>query len=335
VSQLCLPVVRCLDADDGSDEYQTRNNHVRQRQLIGRQFAPRTTGKPECKFVADGMSIILKGRPTRLKWHRLRRSMRDPEFGTAVMTSGFALGASTELDHRVRADGGFVVLHDEALDRETTGAGRVADWRGDALRAITFRQSGDVLILSETLEAIMPSAQPDAQMQFDMKDDLDPVGLRGIEHLADHFGRSSCPIIFSGKSTDLIRALAERLPGVRRGIDPTNRLVAAGLDRGTTAVEATLIAELRDGTEPDTCYLAWDLLLQCQRRGLDLVALCHAERVRVDAWTCNLSDPAGGFMDAEWEVFLLLMTLRPDQITTDESRATEEAWLARAEVKHE
>ena len=60
--------------------------------------------------MANGTSILLEGRPTRLKWHRLRRSMRDPEFGTAVMTAGFALGASMELDLRVRGDGGFVVL---------------------------------------------------------------------------------------------------------------------------------------------------------------------------------------------------------------------------------
>jgi len=89
------------------------------------------------------------------------------------------------------------------------------------------------------------------------------------------------------------------------------------------------VAELRDGTEPDTCYLAWELVLACHRRGLDLVALCHAHGVRVDAWTYNLADPAGGFTPAEWDQFRLLMSLQPDQITTDESRATEAAWLAR------
>ncbi len=285
--------------------------------------------------MTNGTSIILEGRPTRLKWHRLRRSMRDPEFGTAVMTAGFALGASMELDLRVRGDGGFVVLHDDALDRETTGAGRVADWKGDALRAITYRQSGDVLILSERLAEIMPSAHPDALLQFDMKDDLGSVGVRGIDHLVDHFGISRCPIIFSSRSTNLIHALAERLPSVLRGIDPTDRLAVAGLGKGAAAIEATLVAELRDGTQPDTCYLAWNLIVQCQRRGLDLVALCHAEGVRVDAWTYNLSDPAGGFTDAEWYDFRLLMSLQPDQITTDESRATETAWLVRTEVRHE
>jgi glycerophosphoryl diester phosphodiesterase len=285
--------------------------------------------------VANGTSIILQGRPTRLKWHRLRRSMGDPEFGTAVMAADFALGASMELDLRVRGDGGFVVLHDDALDRETTSAGPLANRTGYDLGAVTYRQSGDSLILSERLAGIMPSAHPDALLQFDMKDDLATVGLRGINHLADHFGSSRCPIIFSGRSTELIRALAERLPDVPRGIDPTDRLVAFSRGQVTAAVEAMLLAELRDGTEPDTCYLSWDLILQCWRRKLDLVAICHAEGVRVDAWTYNLANPSGGFTDVEWDEFDLLMTLRPDQITTDESCATEKAWLARTEVRYE
>ncbi|MCX7302511.1 MAG: hypothetical protein NTX73_19415 [Rhodobacterales bacterium] len=277
----------------------------------------------------DGIAVRIAGHKTRLKWHRLRRSMTDPEFGTAVMTAGFALGASMELDLRVRGDGGFAVLHDDMLEGETTGAGRVADWTGDALGATTYRQSGDKVVLSERLAAMMPSAHPEALLQFDMKDDLDVVGPRGIDHLADHFGSTRSPIIFSGGSTALIRALAERLPHIPRGIDPTDRLAAIAPGRGIAAAEAALLAELRDGTEPDTCYLSWELVLEFQRGGLDLVALCHAEGVRVDAWTYNLTDPAGGFTDVEWGEFFLLMSLRPDQITTDESRATEAAWLAR------
>jgi glycerophosphoryl diester phosphodiesterase len=282
------------------------------------------------KGMAEGIAIELNGYETRLKWHRLRRSKSDPEFGTAVMETGFALGASMELDLRVRADGGFVVLHDDMLERETTASGRVAGLTGDALLPISYRQSGDRLILSERLAAMMPSAHPDALLQFDMKDDLETVGRRGVDHLADHFGSVRSPIIFSGGSTALIRALAERLPHLPRGIDPTDRLVAVGLAKGVPAVEAALLAELRDGTGPDTCYLNWDLILQCGRRGLDLVALCRAEGVKVDAWTYNLSDPDGGFTTTEWEQFRVLMSLRPDQITTDESRATEAAWRARS-----
>lgn len=92
-----------------------------------------------------------------------------------------------------------------------------------------------------------------------------------------------------------------------------------------------LTAELRGATAPDTCYLSWELVLEAQARGLDLVALCHAEGVKVDAWTFTIADPAG-FSDAEWGQFSALMALGPDQITTDEAIATEAAWIARSEA---
>ena len=235
-----------------------------------------------------------------------------------------------ELDLRVRADGGFAVLHDDRLDRETTGTGPVLAQTAADLAALRYRQSGLPVILSEGLAAMLPSAHPDALLQFDMKDDLDRIGARGLDHLVDTFGQSDAPIIFSGGCLDLIAALARRMPDVRRGIDPTDRLVAVLADQGLSAVAALLTAELRGPTAPDTCYLSWQLVLDLQARGLDLVALCHAEGVRVDAWTFTLADPAG-FSTAEWGQVSALMALGPDQITTDEAVATEAAWLARSE----
>ncbi len=277
--------------------------------------------------LAIGLAIGLNGHQTRLKWHRLRRSMADPEFGAAAMAEGFRLGASMELDLCVRADGGFVVLHDETLDRETTGSGQVRMTTGPQLAKLTYRQSGLPLILSEDLAGLMPKAHPDALLQFDMKDDLQTIGTPGVAHLAAHFGRTSAPIIFSGGCAYLIRALAEALPQIPRGIDPTDRLVLIAQTEGMGAVEAALTAALQDGTEPDTCYLNWELVLGAMQLGLDLVALCHAEGVRVDAWTYTLGAPETGFSATEATEFRALMAQRPDQITTDEAVATEQAWL--------
>jgi glycerophosphoryl diester phosphodiesterase len=277
----------------------------------------------------NGLAISLNGRQARLKWHRLRRSLAEPEFSAEVMADGFRLGASMELDLCVRTDGGFAVLHDDLLDRETTGTGPVLAQTGADLAAIWYRQSGLPLILSEGLAAMMPSAHPEALLQFDIKDDLATVGARGLDHLVDHFGQSALPIIFSGGCLDLIGALATRMPEVRRGIDPTDRLIEVLQGQDLSAAAALLIAELRGPTAPDTCYLSWELVLEVQARGLDLVALCHAEGVKVDAWTYTLADPAG-FSDAEWGQFSALMALGPDQITTDEAIATEAAWMARS-----
>ena len=60
-----------------------------------------------------------------------------------------------------------------------------------------------------------------------------------------------------------------------------------------------------------------------------LIAYLHAEGVQVDARTHCLATPQTGFSEAEWREFAALLTLRPDQITTDEAVATQAAWLAR------
>ena len=279
-------------------------------------------------MVGNGLAVSLSGCEARLKWHRLRRSRAEPEFSVEVVKDGFLLGASMELDLRLRADGGFAVLHDATLDRETTGVGPVFAAMAQDLAEVCYRQSGTPLILSERLAELMPSAHPNALLQFDMKDDLEAIGARGLDHLTYHFGQSDAPIIFSGACLALIRALAERMPHLRRGIDPTDRLEEVLRHQTIAAAAALLTAELRGATKPDTCYLSWELVLYTQSRGLDLVALCHAEGVKVDAWTYNLADPAG-FSDTEWRQFSALMTLGPDQITTDEAVATEAAWTAR------
>lgn len=278
-----------------------------------------------------GTDLFHEGHRTRLKWHRLRRSLSDPEFGAAVLAEGFRLGASMELDLQVRADGGFVVLHDARLERETLGHGLVGMLTGPELAAIRYRTQDRALFLSEELAGMVSVAHPDAVLQFDMKNDLAAVGPRGVAHLADLFGDRSGAIIVSGGSLPLIRALGDRMPDLKRGIDPTDRLLDLWPLAGLAGVEAALLEDLRGGTEPDMVYLQWEMMLAAARQGLDMVALAHAEGVQVDAWTHCLTTPDAGFSEAEWLDFAALLALRPDQITTDEAVATEAAWLARNE----
>jgi glycerophosphoryl diester phosphodiesterase len=276
-----------------------------------------------------GLELVDGGHVTRLKWHRLRRQMRDPLFSADVMQSGFALGASMELDLRVRADGGFAVLHDENLEGETTGAGLVAEKSGGELKGVRMKDAGRPLILSEDLSRMLQSAHPDALLQFDMKDDYEAIGSNGITHLAAHFQNIAASVIISGASLELIVAVKETLPHLKRGIDPTDKLVEIYRNQGLKAVEADLLADMRGPTEPDTIYLHWPLILQAAKEGLDLVALCSSDDKLVDAWTFTLKDPQSGFSDAEWHDFSALMALKPGQITTDEAPATERAWLKR------
>ncbi|ANK95107.1 glycerophosphoryl diester phosphodiesterase protein (plasmid) [Rhizobium sp. N6212] len=278
---------------------------------------------------SQGLEISHEGHRTRLKWHRLRKRFADPLFSAEVMAEGFAAGASMELDLRVRADGGFVVLHDSELEGETTGRGPIAAKNVADLRDVRMKDGARPLILSEDLADMMQATHPAALLQFDMKDDYDAVGARGIEHLARHFRDIAASVIISGGSLDLIVAVKEKLPHLLRGIDPTEKLYDIRESSGWSAAEMELRADLRGPTEPDTIYLHWHLILDAAKDGLDLIGLCRDEGKRVDAWTFTLKDPVAGFNDAEWRSFSTLMALKPDQITTDEAPATERAWARR------
>ncbi|ARO33842.1 glycerophosphoryl diester phosphodiesterase protein (plasmid) [Rhizobium sp. NXC14] len=278
---------------------------------------------------SQGLEISHEGHHTRLKWHRLRKRVADPLFSAEVMAEGFAAGASMELDLRVRADGGFAVLHDRELEGETTGRGPIAAKNVADLRDVRMKDGARPLILSEDLADMMQSTHPAALLQFDMKDDYEAVGTRGIEHLAVHFRDITASVIVSGGSLDLIVAVKEKLPHLLRGIDPTEKLHDIRQASGWRAAEMELRADLRGPTEPDTVYLHWQLILDAAEDGFDLIGLCRDEGKRVDAWTFTLKDPEAGFSDAEWRNFSALMALKPDQITTDEAPATERAWRRR------
>ncbi len=279
--------------------------------------------------MAAGLQIETNGHVTRLKWHRLRRSEADPEFGAPVMAEGFRLGASMELDLQVRGDGGFVVLHDETLERETTGSGLVSSLNGAKIAGLRYRTQDCTPILSEDLAALLTIAHPQALLQFDMKNTAEQVGRVGLDHFAEHFAGCCGSIIISGGSIPLIRALAERIPTLKRGYDPTDDLLELWPSVGLAGVERALTQVLRDRIKPDMVYLQWEMVLTAARLGLDMVALAHAEGVMVDAWTHQMADPARGFSDPEWVEFSALVALKPDQITTDEAVATEAAWNAR------
>lgn len=252
--------------------------------------------------------------------------MRDPLFSASVLTDGCRLGASMELDLRARADSGFAVLHDAALGEETDGSGEIRSLSRADLASLRHRDAPRPILVSEDLADLLTASHPEALVQFDMKDDLAVIGQRGVDHLADHFGSTGTTLIISASCPKLMFALAQRLPAVRRGIDPTDKLVAIHHRDRLAAVEAELSRDLRGPVEPDTVYLAWELILRAAGEGLDLIALCQAEGRKVDAWTVTPASP-DGLTAAEAATLRRLLALGPDQITTDEALLLERASL--------
>ncbi|MEY9999094.1 hypothetical protein ABIA18_000892 [Sinorhizobium fredii] len=210
-----------------------------------------------------------------------------------VMTEGFRIDVSMEIDLRARADGGFAVLHDEVLEAETTGSGSVHRMQAAELRLQRMKDTRRAITLSEDLATMLVAAHPDALLQFDMKDDFATVGERGVEHLSDHFRDVGQQIIVSGADLDLILAIKRRLPDLKRGIDPTDKLVEIHRDAGLAAVERELAADLDGPTEPETIYLAWQLVLQAAHGGLDLIGLCHEQGQAHRRVDLQPQEPAG------------------------------------------
>ena len=238
----------------------------------------------------------------RLKWHRMKRRIGDVPFTASILAEAFALGASSEIDLRVTGDGGFAVLHDATLDRETTGRGAVAAMPDQALRDLYMRTpdgepTGEPLLLLDDLVALAArDAAPGTLVQLDLKEEAAPV--------ADRF-------ILSGGDLVAVRRLAGAVPGLAAGYDPCEPAVIAPLQSADDFARFTAAAIAASGAMA-MIYLAYPLVLKADANGFDMIGAFHDAGKRVDAWTLNATHPDASASLAR------LVALRADQITTDE-----------------
>jgi glycerophosphoryl diester phosphodiesterase len=258
------------------------------------------------------------GHRTWLKWHRARRKASDPVFTGARILEGMRLGSSVEVDLVIHKDRGFAVLHDETVERETSGIGRVADFGAAELRQLFLRDNdGGItdqkVMLLEDLASLLENGgiHPDAVLQLDYKEDtktLDDLAIRT-------FQRSVAPMaphmILSSGDAQAVSLLTTGVPGLRIGYDPchgdnleqlSKSLDFAGFVRN--AVAASPHAEM--------IYLAYPLVLSAAKHGFDIVAAFHAADRRIDAYTIKRAD------ETTAPIIAKLLACRVDQITTDD-----------------
>jgi len=269
-----------------------------------------------------GLTIEAPGRSVRLKWHRLRRRADDVVFTRHRLAEGLALGASMEVDLRLHAEGGFVCLHDERLDRETTGMGPVATAMRRSLQDLRMRRDDGIpsehgpMLLGELARLASGEAHAGALIQLDLKERVDALD----DAVAARFRRVVAPIaercLLTGGDWGAVCRLAAGVAGLRRGFDPCAEDTLQRL-RSPADVAAFAAAALAAAPDAAMIYLDYRVVLTADAIGADLIAAFHATGKPVDAWTLGTNSPdvlAG---------VQRLIALGVDQITTDEPIALE------------
>jgi len=268
--------------------------------------------------MANPLFVERNGHRTWLKWHRGRRKISDPAFTGKRIIEAMRLGASVEVDLVVHADHGLAVLHDLTLERETTGTGAVAETRAADLRSLHLRNEAgepiaDTVLLLEDLCALLAKEQPhaDALLQLDFKQDAAALDAQTIANFAAGIGALGSHMIVSGGDAAAVEQLASATPGLRRGYDPCygaslERLQASG-DYAQFTADA-----LATAPEADLIYLHYEIVLEADRSGFDIIAACQAAGHRVDAWTIRTVTPLTVSQVNH------LLALKVDQITTDD-----------------
>ena len=266
----------------------------------------------------EGIAIERGGWRTLLKWHRGRKQAGDIAFTGARIAEGLSLGASVEIDLQRQAGGGFVVLHDQTLERETTGIGAVADALPDYLERLRLRDNDGnstehvPMLLGDLARLLAEKSGGDgAILQLDMKNDAIDLTNGDVKVFAETMAPVLDHIILSCGDAALVKMMRDALPKLGVGYDPCHfgavDAVLASSKFARFVVDA--VAAMPHAT---MIYLEARLVLEADRRGFNLVEAFHNNGKTIDAYTIRDSN-VSMLPDV-----LRLLDLRCDQITTDD-----------------
>jgi len=254
----------------------------------------------------------------RLKWHMLRRRKSDAAFQRENLAAALRSGAACEVDIVLTSDGHALCLHDQTLDRETTGHGPVAD----ATRATIERchQRGHdgkaldaaPLFLDEVAVAVAAlGAVAPASVQLDVKVPAQALTKGVLDRIARVLSNHADAFIASAYDWQTVQCLVAAAPGVRAGFDPlafyprSLRLDAEGF-KGIAA------RTLEAAPNASMYYLEARLMLAALEHGVDLVDEVTGAGAQVDAWTIDADHPHVS------DVLRRLIDLGCHQITTND-----------------
>ena len=236
------------------------------------------------------------GAPVLVSAHRGGPTPGFPE--NAIETFENALNfapALIEMDVRATADGVLVLLHDETLDRTTTGTGRID--------ATTFREARRVRLLADdstltsyripTLDEALAWAQGRGILVLDIKPDVDPEAVVRAVRRMDAGGR----VVVITYSLDDVRTYRRLAPEL-----------VLSVSADTPAEARAVLAEA--GAERTVAFVG------VGRADPATVAVFHEAGVRVQAGAFGAIDTAAQ-APGGWAAYAPLLQAGVDVIASD------------------
>jgi glycerophosphoryl diester phosphodiesterase len=227
----------------------------------------------------------------------LRRRKSDPAFQRDNLASALESGAACEVDIVLTADGHALCLHDQTLDRETTGHGRAADATRATIERCCQRGSDGValdsapLFLDEVAAAVAAhGVVAPASVQLDVKLPAQALTKGALDRITRMLRDQTDAFIASAYEWETVKCLVTAAPGLHAGFDPLAFYPRSfQLDaEGFRDIAAHTLA-----TAPNASiyYLEAKLILAALAHGVDLVRAVSGDGAQVDAWTIDADHP--------------------------------------------
>ena len=137
------------------------------------------------------------------------------ENSLAAVEAAIEGGYAVEVDLRLTADGGLVVIHDATLERTTHGAGRVGERTLEELRHVTLRHTDETLSSIDDLFALTAGR---SALFLELKAPYDPAAKATMTAaLTRSLGRYGGAVAVMTFDPDLLALLRRALPDTPLG----------------------------------------------------------------------------------------------------------------------
>ena len=287
---------------------------------------------------SDGLSLATPGGHVSLIRHMAKQREADPPFSPDNILAGVLAGATVEVDVRRCADG-FVLLHGDKLELQTTSTGAVLE---TPLRVIKqARIKNTQMHPLSLIDAIMMlrdarAAGSDGKIMLDLKVPETVVSAQVAREFAEVLNlmrHDKSGVLLSSGEIGGLEALCSFCPGFGRAFDPKKREMQLR-DAPPTEPEPwqELVEHVIDTATQFRLghmqvFVNARSVLAASRAGVDLVASWRALGYPVGVWTMDAGSTAESRASVAAElVELLNAPVIPNQIITNGAFELQALW---------